>query len=75
MYVVGHQTVSINIALRWERVTELIFGIDLLVEGPDKFPIVVTVKEDVLTIDATEHHMINASNAGCAGFACHSVSI
>jgi hypothetical protein len=51
--VIGHQTVRVDVALRWERVAQLVFGIDLLVKNLNELPIVFTIQEDVLTIDTT----------------------
>jgi hypothetical protein len=51
--VVGHQAVRIDVALRWERAAQLVFGIDLLVKNLDELPIVFAIQEDVLTIDTT----------------------
>lgn len=75
VYMVGHQTVGVDVASWWKGSTQLVFGVDLLVEGLDEFQIVVSIDEDVLTIDAAEHYVINASKACFPGFACHSVSI
>jgi len=69
MNVIGHQAVSIEITLRRQGRSQLVLGVDLLVEDLDELPIVLIVEEDVLTVDAAEHHVIHASWACLSRFA------
>ena len=69
MDVVGHQTVGEEITLRRQGLSQFVLGIGLLVEDLDELPIVLLVEENVLTVDAAEHHVIHACGAYLSRFA------
>jgi hypothetical protein len=60
MYVVGHQTIGIDDAVRWQRLMAFIFRMSQSSQRFEKGLIVVDIIENVLTVYSSEHHMIDA---------------
>ena len=58
--MVGHQAVSVYGTTRWKGALELVFWSDQVVEDEDEFTVVVIVFKHDLTVDAAEHHVMDA---------------
>ena len=59
MYMVRHQTVSIDDDMRRQGLASLVLRKRLHTKQFQKLPVICPVLEDVLVIDAAHHHVVN----------------
>jgi hypothetical protein len=63
MDVIGHQAIGIDDTSRRQIIVIVVDRVDLSSEQFQKAFIVICVIENILTIDTSEHHVIDASSA------------
>ena len=63
MHMVGHQAIGIDQAGRREWQPSLVCGVDSMMEQLDELEIVVRIIKDILPINTSKHHVIDACSA------------
>lgn len=73
--MVGHETVGVYCTTRGEGTLLLVFRVDHVIEDEDKLPIVIFVFEDLLSVYASEHHVVDTVWTERSGLSWHFFSM
>ena len=71
MNVVAHQAIGIEKTEWWQLQPLLVIPVSQSSEDGDHLLVVLIVLKDILTVDASEHHVVNSRTALFPNRSCH----